>query len=137
MFCTMLKYKAEWDGKTYLEIDRFFPSSKTCQVCLNQVGNLPLNLREWTCDKCQTKHDRDINAAVNIRDVGLRLLRVRLAFRGNLEMQDALKTGGRASRLSFWSSSKAKQGYCLCKALNREGRIPQNTQWELSIVDIT
>ncbi|NEO99320.1 MAG: IS200/IS605 family element transposase accessory protein TnpB [Symploca sp. SIO2E9] len=73
MFCTMLKYKAEWDGKTYLEIDRFFPSSKTCHVCLNQVGNLPLSVREWTCSKCQTKHDRDINAAVNIRDEGLRV----------------------------------------------------------------
>ncbi|NER19914.1 MAG: IS200/IS605 family element transposase accessory protein TnpB [Symploca sp. SIO1C2] len=74
MFCTMLKYKAEWDGKTYLEIDRFFPSSKTCHVCLNQVVNLPLSVREWTCNKCQTKHDRDINAAVNIRDEGLRFL---------------------------------------------------------------
>lgn len=74
MFCTMLKYKAEWDGKTYLEIDRFFPSSKTCHVCLNQVESLPQNVREWTCSKCQTRHDRDINAAVNIRDEGLRIL---------------------------------------------------------------
>lgn len=74
MFCTMLKYKAEWDGKTYLEIDRFFPSSKTCHVCLNQVESLPQNVREWTCSKCQTRHDRDINAAMNIRDEGLRIL---------------------------------------------------------------
>lgn len=74
MFCTMLQYKAEWDGKTYLEIDRFFPSSKTCHVCLNQVSSLPLDVREWTCDKCQKKHDRDINAAINIRDEGLRIL---------------------------------------------------------------
>ncbi|NEP12530.1 MAG: IS200/IS605 family element transposase accessory protein TnpB [Symploca sp. SIO2C1] len=73
-FCTMLKYKAEWEGKTYLEIDRFFPSSKTCHVCLNQVGNLPLNIREWTCGKCKTHHDRDINAAINIREEGLRIL---------------------------------------------------------------
>ncbi len=70
----MLKYKAEWDGKTYLEIDRFFPSSKTCHVCLNQTGCLPLNIREWTCGKCASKHDRDINAAINIRDEGLRIL---------------------------------------------------------------
>ncbi|NES18993.1 MAG: IS200/IS605 family element transposase accessory protein TnpB [Symploca sp. SIO3E6] len=74
MFCTMLKYKAEWEGKTYLEIDRFFPSSKICYVCLNQVGNLPLNIREWTCGKCKTHHDRDINAAINIREEGLRIL---------------------------------------------------------------
>ncbi|MGB3403516.1 MAG: RNA-guided endonuclease TnpB family protein [Microcoleaceae cyanobacterium] len=74
MFCTLLKYKAEWDGKTYLEIDRFFPSSKTCHVCLNQVESLPLDVREWTCDHCGTQHDRDVNAAVNIRDEGLRVL---------------------------------------------------------------
>jgi putative transposase len=74
MFCTLLKYKAEWDGKTYLEIDRFFPSSKTCHICLNQVSSLPLDIRNWTCLNCQTEHDRDINAAINIRNEGLRLL---------------------------------------------------------------
>ena len=73
-FCTMLKYKAEQEGKIYQEVDRFFPSSKTCHVCLNQVGSLPLNIREWTCSSCGTKHDRDINAAKNIRDEGLRIL---------------------------------------------------------------
>ena len=64
MFCTMLKYKAENEGKIYQEVDRFFPSSKTCHVCLNQVGKLPLDIRYWTCEKCQSKHDRDINAAI-------------------------------------------------------------------------
>lgn len=77
MFCTMLKYKAENEGKAYQEVDRFFPSSKTCHVCLNQVGSLPLDIRFWACEKCQTKHDRDINAAINLRDEGLRILRVR------------------------------------------------------------
>ncbi len=74
MFCTMLKYKAEWQGKTYIEVDRFFPSSKTCHVCLNQVGSLPLDVRIWTCVHCKTIHDRDINAAINIRDESLRIL---------------------------------------------------------------
>ncbi|NEO27108.1 MAG: IS200/IS605 family element transposase accessory protein TnpB [Kamptonema sp. SIO4C4] len=73
-FCTMLKYKAENEGKTYLEVDRFFPSSKTCHVCLNQVGSLPLDLRNWTCEHCQTTHDRDVNAAICIRDEALRIL---------------------------------------------------------------
>ena len=73
-FCTMLKYKAEQEGKIYLEVDRFFPSSKTCHVCLNQVGSLPLEVRTWTCNNCKTKHDRDINAAISLRDEGLRLL---------------------------------------------------------------
>jgi putative transposase len=74
MFMTMLKYKAEEEGKVYEEVDRFFPSSKTCHVCLNQVGSLSLDLRQWTCDKCHTTHDRDINAAINLRDEGLRIL---------------------------------------------------------------
>ncbi|NEU71215.1 IS200/IS605 family element transposase accessory protein TnpB [Hassallia byssoidea VB512170] len=73
-FTRQLKYKAERDGKTYLEIGRFFPSSKTCHVCLNQVGSLSLEVRSWTCSNCQTKHDRDVNAAINIRDEGLRIL---------------------------------------------------------------
>ncbi|QDZ41061.1 IS200/IS605 family element transposase accessory protein TnpB [Euhalothece natronophila Z-M001] len=73
-FCTMLKYKAEWEGKVYQEVDRFFPSSKTCHVCLNQVRNLPLEIRHWRCEKCGTEHDRDINAAINIRDEGVRII---------------------------------------------------------------
>ena len=73
-FTRQLKYKAEKDGKTYLEIGRFFPSSKTCHVCLNQVDSLTLDVRSWECPNCKTKHDRDINAAINIRDEGLRIL---------------------------------------------------------------
>lgn len=73
-FTRMLEYKAREDGKHYVEVDRFFPSSKTCSVCLNRVGSLPLNVRSWQCQHCGTKHDRDVNAAINIRDEGLRIL---------------------------------------------------------------
>ena len=76
MFCTMLKYKAEWEGKIYLEVDRFFPSSKTCSSCYRKVSELPLNIRSWQCPNCGANHDRDINAATNIRDEGLRILSV-------------------------------------------------------------
>jgi putative transposase len=72
-FLTMLKYKAEWAGKTYIEVDRFYPSSKTCNNCLHQVDNLSLDIRSWQCPKCGKIHDRDINAALNIRDEGKRL----------------------------------------------------------------
>ncbi len=75
-FCTMLKYKSEWEGKTYIEVDRFFPSSKTCNNCLNRVDSLGLNIRSWQCPKCGENHDRDVNAAKNIRDEGLRILTV-------------------------------------------------------------
>ncbi|WP_017304803.1 IS200/IS605 family element RNA-guided endonuclease TnpB [Spirulina subsalsa] len=74
MFTTMLKYKAEWEGKTYIEVDRFFASSKTCHVCLNRVDSLPLEVRQWECQNCGTHHDRDINAAQNIKNEALRIL---------------------------------------------------------------
>jgi putative transposase len=73
-FTRMLEYKAREEGKYYVEVDRFFPSSKTCSVCLNRVGSLPLDVRSWHCQSCGTKHDRDVNAAINIRDEGLRIL---------------------------------------------------------------
>jgi putative transposase len=72
MFQTMLKYKAEKEGKVYLEVDRFFASSKTCNICLNKIETLPLSVRNWKCSVCNTEHDRDINAAINIRNEGLR-----------------------------------------------------------------
>jgi putative transposase len=97
MFCTMLKYKAEWEGKTYIEVDRFFPSSKTCNVCLNQVGSLPLDVRTWTCEHCKTIHDRDINAAINIRDEALRILS--LGTSDTAQVGDVRPKGGRKSVL--------------------------------------
>ncbi|MEG4308236.1 RNA-guided endonuclease TnpB family protein [Microcoleus sp. AT8-B1] len=74
MFCTMLKYKSESEGKQYVEIDRWFPSSKTCHLCLNRVDNLTLDVRAWSCQRCGTHHDRDVNAATNIRNEALRIL---------------------------------------------------------------
>jgi putative transposase len=74
MFCIMLKYKAESEGRQYIEVDRWFPSSKTCHVCLNRVENLTLDVRAWTCKHCGTHHDRDVNAAINIRNEALRIV---------------------------------------------------------------
>jgi putative transposase len=74
MFGTMLKYKAEKLGKIYIEIDRFFPSSLTCNNCFHKVSSMPLNVRHWDCPKCHSHNDRDINAARNIRDEALRIL---------------------------------------------------------------
>jgi putative transposase len=73
-FTRQLKYKAQKDGKTYLEMGRFFPLSKIGHVDLNQVGSLALNVGSWTCSKFQEKHDRDVNAAINILHEGLGIL---------------------------------------------------------------
>jgi putative transposase len=67
-FTGMLKYKAEQAGKGYIEVNRFFPSSKACSCCLHIQPSMPLNIRSWRCDKCGSLHDRDINAAQNIRN---------------------------------------------------------------------
>ena len=66
-----LDYKCEWYGRTLVKIDRWFPSSKRCGNCSHIVESLPLNIREWDCPKCKTRHDRDINAAKNILAAGL------------------------------------------------------------------
>lgn len=66
----MIKYKSDWYGKTVHQIDRFFPSSKTCSCCGHKLEKLPLDIREWTCPNCNTQHDRDINAAINIKNQG-------------------------------------------------------------------
>jgi IS605 OrfB family transposase len=66
-----LEYKCDWYGRTFVKIDRWFPSSKRCGHCGYIVDKLPLNIREWDCPKCSTHHDRDINASKNILAAGL------------------------------------------------------------------
>ncbi len=73
-FVNFLSYKLEKEGKMLVEIDRWFPSSKTCSNCLYQVSEMPLDIRMWECPNCGAKHDRDENAAKNIRAEGIRIL---------------------------------------------------------------
>ncbi|NER21983.1 MAG: IS200/IS605 family element transposase accessory protein TnpB [Symploca sp. SIO1C2] len=73
-FVNFLTYKLERQEGQLVEIDRFFPSSKKCSCCGHVVDELPLNIREWNCPFCGTHHDRDSNAAVNIRTEGVRIL---------------------------------------------------------------
>jgi putative transposase len=74
MFCTMLKYKAEMVGKVYLEIGRFFASTHLCSNTLKSLPKMNLSVREFDCPHCNQRHDRDINAAINIKNEGLRIL---------------------------------------------------------------
>ena len=77
MFTTMLDYKMAERGKHLQKIDRWYPSSQTCSVCgciNSETKNL--SIRKWTCPHCGAEHDRDINAAINIKQKGLRLLGV-------------------------------------------------------------
>jgi putative transposase len=69
-FRGMLEYKAQWYGRTVVAIDRWFPSSRLCSTCGTFAEKMPLSVRTWTCN-CGTSHDRDVNAAINIKAVGL------------------------------------------------------------------
>jgi putative transposase len=72
-----LEYKAAWYGRTYFPLDKFFPSSKLCSSCGHLLDELPLSVREWGCSACGAHHDRDINAAINIKRAGQYLLKMR------------------------------------------------------------
>lgn len=65
---TMLEYKAARNGVEVVDVDRFYPSSKTCSACGHIKSDLKLSDREWTCESCGVKHDRDQNAAINIKN---------------------------------------------------------------------
>ena len=65
-FVSKLVYKAEWYGRTFVQVDRFYPSSKLCHKCGWKYKELKLSERAWTCRNCGTRHDRDVNAAKNI-----------------------------------------------------------------------
>jgi putative transposase len=74
MFVKFLSYKLERKEGKLIELDRFFPSSKKCSCCNHVIDELPLDIREWDCPMCGTHHDRDGNAALNIRTEGIRIL---------------------------------------------------------------
>jgi transposase, IS605 OrfB family, central region len=73
-FVRQLAYKADWAGRLLVAIDQWFPSSKRCSGCGHTLSSLPLSIRQWDCPECGMCHDRDINAATNIKAAGLAVL---------------------------------------------------------------
>ena len=73
-FLNYLKYKLEWLNKKLVKVDRYFPSSQLCSCCNYQKTNLTLSQRSWTCPECGTRHDRDYNAAINVKKEGIRMV---------------------------------------------------------------
>lgn len=73
-FTAMLEYKADRYGRTVIKIDRWYPSSKLCSCCGYKMEEMFLDIREWTCPKCATHHDRDVNASINILQEGIKIM---------------------------------------------------------------
>lgn len=73
-FVRQLEYKATWAGRQLSAIDQWYPSSKRCSDCGYVMSAMPLQIRAWTCPECTSEHDRDVNAAVNIKAAGLAVL---------------------------------------------------------------
>ena len=73
-FLNYLAYKLDWLNKKLVKVDRYFPSSKTCSTCGYRKDDLKLSTRSWICPSCGTKHNRDINASINIKKEGIRML---------------------------------------------------------------
>jgi putative transposase len=69
----MIQYKASWYEKIFIQVDRFFPSSKLCSYCGYKKEDLTLAIRQWICPECKTHHDRDVNASINILNESIRL----------------------------------------------------------------
>ena len=69
-----LEYKARGKGKTFVQVDGWYASSKTCHKCGVKADAMPLNIRQWQCKSCGARHDRDINAAKNILAEGIKVL---------------------------------------------------------------
>ena len=67
-------YKVRWNSQHFVRVNRFFPSTKQCSECGYKNDGLTLSDRQWTCPSCETRHNRDVNAAKNIRAEGLKIL---------------------------------------------------------------
>lgn len=74
MLLNFISYKLDRESGKFIQVDRFFPSSKLCSCCGHKNNSLNLSVRDWVCPNCQTHHDRDVNAAKNLRAEGLRIL---------------------------------------------------------------
>ncbi len=98
MLLNFISYKLETEGGKFVQVDRFFPSTKLCSCCGYKNDLLNLSIREWICPSCQTTHDRDENASRNLRSEGIRILST-LRLRSGLtvsEVEPSTNTAGQA-----------------------------------------
>jgi putative transposase len=117
-FYRQLEYKCAWAGKNYIKIDRFAPSSKTCSHCGHVYRQLTLKDREWTCHVCGTHHDRDLNAAVNIKHFGLSEQKSVPLVRGEFKPVEQPLVDDRSHECRVHSSDPKEP--CCCASTRRD-----------------
>jgi putative transposase len=100
-FQRQLEYKALWYGRTFVWVGRWFPSTKRCSACGFVMEKLPLSARRWKCPECGVEHDRDVNAAINIRQEGLRILELPRGPREGRRVEGENPLAGRRVPLEF------------------------------------
>ena len=98
-FMRQLEYKCAWMGIRFVKIGRFDPSSQLCHVCGYRYSGLRLSEREWECPACGTRHDRDLNAAINIKNFGLGLNETLPSVRGKVKPVEQPPVDDRAHRV--------------------------------------
>jgi putative transposase len=120
-----LHYKAEWYGRTVVAVDRFFPSSKTCNECGWVVAELGLEVREWVCGGCGSELDRDVNAARNILAEGIRLLALESTAKAEYAATTTTTTRKKTSqeRASTKRSTVGQAGKYACGAVVRPEKV--------------
>lgn len=107
-----LEYKCLWHGKTLIVADRFFASSRACSVCGWHNDGLTLRDREWVCPRCNTRHDRDRNAALNLESFGLKAL---ARDAGEVKPPEMLSVDGRAAmHLRSMASVNEEKDHAFC-----------------------
>jgi putative transposase len=111
-----LAYKSGWYGKILVEVDRWFPSSKRCSECRHTLDELRLDVRQWTCPKCGTCHDRDVNAARNLLAEGLRQLAGRDDRDLRVDARDACPEGILEQVLAQEARSGQRNRACMQQA---------------------
>lgn len=120
-FVRQLEYKAEWHGRTVIRISQWEPSSKKCSGCGHRLKELDLKIRAWTCPSCGVAHDRDVNAAKNIRIAGLAILAERSNACGADVRRDGRKTAAQtATSGAAWLRRK------------QEGPLGIRSEWKLA-----
>lgn len=109
-FFRQLEYKSDWNNKVFYKINRWYPSSQICNHCGSQNHNLKLSDRSWVCESCQRTIDRDLNASLNIRNLGLHDLKITTV--GTTESHASGRT--KITEFSNINSVSSNEGRSLC-----------------------